>query len=224
MAGRRWEGWGDEAFACHREVEVLQLHDEDEHGGLRALSVEVVDGEAADVVLTDLAIGGTGLVGAVLTGLQVSDALVAAADLAGVRWPTALLQRVELRGARLTGADLTDIRLHQVRARECRFDSTVLSGAQLRDVVFEDCTFSDAFLGGSRLERVRFVRCDLSAADLDGARLDDVDLRSSRIDGVRRLADLRGAVVDPAQVRDVAERLAHQVGLVVEPELDPPEG
>ena len=222
MAGRRWDGCDDDAFAAHPEVEVLTLGDDDAPTGVRALSVEVEGGEADGVALAEMVVAGAGLVGSVLTDAQLSDVLVAGADLAGVRWPAVLLRRVELRGARLTGADLAGARLQQVRARECRFDSTVWADAHLRDVTFEDCSFADAFLGGARLERVRFVRCDLTGADLDRAQLDDVDVRSSQVEGVRRLGDLRGAVVDPTQARDMAERLAQQIGLVVAPELDPP--
>jgi hypothetical protein len=67
------------------------------------------------------------------------------------------------------------------------------------------------------LERVEFVDCVLKEADLTSAVLKDVDLRGAVELGIARGVDrLRGAVISPAQLMDLALVLAGEMGIRVE--------
>lgn len=76
-----------------------------------------------------------------------------------------------------TGMDLTGDRFERCVLTEVDFDE-----ATLKDVVVDDCSLAGA----------RFVRADLRAADLRGARDYVIDVRESRVKGLK--VDLTGAL------------------------------
>ena len=98
----------------------------------------------------------------------------------------------------------------------CLLDVVNLRGAVLDEVVFEDCRLREVDLGGAQLTGVSFAGCRIERLDLTGATLTEVDLRGAvALDIARGLDRLGGAVLDVAQVLELAPALAAQLGVDV---------
>jgi hypothetical protein len=67
---------------------------------------------------------------------------------------------------------------------------------------------------------VTFAGSDCSGADITKVHCHDVDLRETRLDGLRGFGSLRGAIINRAQIVPIALDLALAVGLVVREEPD----
>jgi uncharacterized protein YjbI with pentapeptide repeats len=70
-------------------------------------------------------------------------------------------------------------------------------------------------LDQARRERVSFEGCTLEEPHLMGATYKDVDFSGATLRSPRGVAGLKGAVVGRAQLVDLAEHLAAELGLVV---------
>ena len=103
---------------------------------------------------------------------------------------------------------------------DCRLDDANFRMAQLVDVQFERCGLTTADFTAGRLERVTFAGSDCSGADFTQVHCDEVDLRETRLDGLRGIGSLRGAIIDRVQLVPIALDLALAVGLVVREEPD----
>jgi uncharacterized protein YjbI with pentapeptide repeats len=156
----------------------------------------------------------------------------------GQAFARARLTDVELVRCDLSGCDFSESTWRRVRLIDCRTSAVDLSQTDLRDVTFRDCKLDDANLRLARLKRVRFDGSALAAAEFTGGTLDDVgfdradltrvdftharcaavDLRGARLDGLRGIAALAGAVIGTDQLFGLAAGLAHAVGLRVEDE------
>jgi uncharacterized protein YjbI with pentapeptide repeats len=103
---------------------------------------------------------------------------------------------------------------------DCRLDDANFRMAQLSDVQFERCGLTTVDFTAGRLERVTFAGSDCSGADFTKVHCDEVDLRDTRLDGLRGIGSLRGAIVNRAQIVPIALDLALAVGLVVREDPD----
>ncbi len=153
------------------------------------------------------------LTGARFESPRLTDVLIEDSDLSNARWHKAVLQRVSITGARLVGFSLPG---------ESLVENVVFAGcnchlADFRFVVFkgarfENCVLTEADFQGANLSGVKFVSCDLRFARFSQARMIGADLRGSQIEGlVAGAAELRGAIVDPAQTISIAEGLGMTV-------------
>lgn len=133
------------------------------------------------------------LPGARLPALRLRDAVVAGADLANAELRGATLHRVELRDCRLTGLSLLEASLRDVTFAACQADFAVFAAARLERVAFAGCRLGEAAFDEARLHDVRFEGCDLRRATFAGASLSRVELVGCELEGLRSLADLRGA-------------------------------
>ena len=92
-------------------------------------------------------------------------------------------------------------------------------GGGTRSIKASNCARAD--FGGTRLDRVHLTECDLTAADFSNARCTELDLRGARLEGVKGIGSLRGAIIGPEQLYGLAPGLAAAVGIAVrEPEDD----
>jgi uncharacterized protein YjbI with pentapeptide repeats len=123
------------------------------------------------------------------------DTLVAGGRIGAVLAPGATLTRVGLRGVKL--------------------DFVNLRGAELRDVVFEDCVVGELDLTGAAATDVAFPGSRLDDLNVGGATLERVDVSDAELRSLRGLESLRGAVVNPDQLHDLAPLLAEHLGLTV---------
>lgn len=148
-------------------------------------------------------------------------------------------REVWLHGVRFTGTDLADAvwldaeviegawsgveasgaELRRVEFRNCKLDSVNFRGANLTKVRFVDCLLRHVDFGGATLSEVDFPGSEISALVVRDARLAKVDFRGAQALRVDRGVDaLRGAIVTPGQLLDLAPAFAASVGLLVQPE------
>ncbi|MFN8629721.1 MAG: pentapeptide repeat-containing protein [Chloroflexota bacterium] len=102
-----------------------------------------------------------------------------------------------------------------VRVRGGRLDLLDLSGGKLRDVAFEGCAIGELDLGTVEARDLVFSDCQIDVLDVTGARLAGTDLTGAAIGAVKGVAGLKGAIVTPAQLLDLAPHLAAHLGIKV---------
>ncbi|WP_111766667.1 pentapeptide repeat-containing protein [Nakamurella deserti] len=138
------------------------------------------------------------------------------------RWIGTDLTQVDLRdvtvvGCALTATGMSGATWRRVHLVECRIESVNLKFATLTDVLFDRCELTDVDFGGLKATRVRFPGSTVSRLRLNDTTLTDVDFRGARsLDVTGDVTSLRGAVVDAAQLADLAPALAVGLGLRVE--------
>ena len=107
-------------------------------------------------------------------------------------------------------------RLTGLRAVESEWQDLLISEgdasfSQFRFGIFKTsefiaCNFSETDFHGCDLRGTLLKGCELKNVDMTGAKLDEADFRGSRVEGLAAMAaDLKGAIVDPAQAMIFAE-------------------
>lgn len=145
-----------------------------------------------------------------LSGSEVRNAQVALADLAESQWT-----HVEVTGSVFAGADLSAAQLRWVTFRSCKLDAVNLRYAQLAHVRFEQCLLRDVDLAAARLTSVSFPGSQIRGLRLGAATLSQVDFRDAELDIRQGYGALRGAIIDGAQLIELAPGLAAELGLEV---------
>ena len=163
-----------------------------------------------DVVLRDVDLGGSRLVGA-----DLLDVVVERGSLSNAVAREATLRRVAATGTRATGLDLTESVLRDVGFEDCRLDLALFRFARLESVAFVDCRLDEADFYGATLVSVCFERCTLSRASFDAATFERCELRDCRLDGLEGVERLRGARMPWPDVVQIAGLLAVATGIEV---------
>jgi uncharacterized protein YjbI with pentapeptide repeats len=157
------------------------------------------------------------LAGARLRSLSLVDVALEEVDASNADLAGGRLKRVALERCRLTGLGAAELAVEDLLVRGCKLDLSVWRFARLRNCRFEDCVLDEADLAGATLQDVRFDGCSLRRADFDQARLTRVDFRGSRLEDPRGgVTALRGAIIDPGQLIDLAPALAAGLGITVD--------
>ncbi|HVT64908.1 MAG TPA: pentapeptide repeat-containing protein [Mycobacteriales bacterium] len=171
-------------------------------------------------------------------GLVLDDGDASSQWLSGVRVLELDLDRPQLVDLRLDECDLSAITangfgMRRVAMRGTRLRGVALSKGQYDDGLLEDCTTDEFSMRFSGLRNVVFRNCDLTGADFYQAGFDHVTfegcrLRTARfhavsikclrisncdLSGVVGALDLKGAVVDIADLPSLAPSLAGEVGI-----------
>ncbi len=147
-----------------------------------------------------------------LRGLRLKDVRLVECDFANTEAIGLKAVRTEFINCRLTG----------LRAVESECQDFLISGGdagftQFRLGTFNKsefigCTFGEADFRGCDLRGAVLQACELKDADMTGAKLEGADFRGSRVEGLMVLAaDLKGAIVDPAQAMIFAELLGLKI-------------
>ena len=188
------------------------------------------DGDYEQLEQTGLNLAEVSAPGARFLDCRLTSSVIAGGDLEGTTWRGGVLSGVRLVGTHLgrsvwQGVELDNCALSGVELFGARWRKIVVSGGlmqgvnfrqtRLEDVVFEDCVLRDVDFGGATLQRVRFPGCRIEQADLTGLKASQVDLRGAQVSIARGLDRLRGVVIDPGQLMDLAPALAGQLGLEV---------
>jgi uncharacterized protein YjbI with pentapeptide repeats len=151
-----------------------------------------------------------------LRGIELVDVIAERLDAANGDWGGAQLRRSLLSEARLTGLSLAEARIEHVRFRLCKLDYANFRHSEIEHVSFEDCVLSGADFQGAKIKDTVFSGCQLLEADFSKAELSQVDLRGSGIALAGSVVGLRGAIIDPLQLMELARALAHELGITVE--------
>jgi uncharacterized protein YjbI with pentapeptide repeats len=174
--------------------------------------VEVGDAESYE----EVRLKGVSFEGTKLRGLQLVDVWADRVSAANGDWGGGLLRRVVFEEARLTGLSLGEARIEEVHFKSCKLDYANFRHSTIEFASFEDCVLANADFQGARIYATRFSGCQLAAADLTKAELAHVDFRGSELALGGSVLGLRGAIVDPLQLMDLAPAIAHELGIVVE--------
>jgi uncharacterized protein YjbI with pentapeptide repeats len=143
----------------------------------------------------------------------VTDLQATTIDLGESTWRDSLVT-----GGRIGAAAASSAKLTRVRLRGVKLDFLNLRGATLQDVVFEDCLLGEVDATDATLTDVDFSGGRLDTFGVRGATLARVDLSGATLQTLNGLDNLRGAIVSPAQVLDLAPLLADHLGLEVRPD------
>jgi len=173
--------------------------------------VDADSGEIEEARLT-----GVDFEGVKLRGLRMVDVEAERVAAANGDWGGASLRRAVFRDARLTGLNLGEARLQDVRFERCKLDYANFRHALIEHTSFEDCVLSGADFQGSEIYATAFSGCRLDAADFSKAELAHVDLRGSELALAGSVLGLRGATVDSLQLMELSPLIAHELGIVVE--------
>lgn len=131
------------------------------------------------------------------------------------------LHRCTFTRCRMTGFQVPEGTLTDVRFTDCRIDLAGLRFASLERVVFEGCVLRELDLTEARLQDVRFDGCDLRLAEFGGARASRLELRGCEVEGLGGVDGLRGALVTWADAVGLLGPLVEHAGLVVLDDAEP---
>jgi uncharacterized protein YjbI with pentapeptide repeats len=174
-------------------------------------SLNAGSGRFERVFLKDLDIGESKL-----RAVEFFDVIGEGLDAANGDWGGARLKRCVFSDARLTGVSLAEAQIGEVSFKGCKLDYANFRHSAIKHVSFEDCVLVGADFQGASLDSTRFSGCRLVEADFSKARLTRVDLRGSELALAGSVLGLRGAIVDPLQLMDLARMLAQELGIAVE--------
>jgi len=175
------------------------------------------DPDARGARFLECAFDSTDVDGGRLRGSRFNDVWLGEARWVGTDLSESSWLDCEFNGGLLAGAAMYGARMQRVVFHRCKLDAVNLRQAGLREVVFADCVLREVDLREARLERVSFPGSTLEAVRLAGIRAERLDLRGVRGLGIADgLESLRGAVVSPAQLIDLAPALAEALGITVE--------
>jgi uncharacterized protein YjbI with pentapeptide repeats len=121
-------------------------------------------------------------------------------------WRDSLLADARIGALLASGSTWNLVRLRGVKA-----NLVDLRGARLVDMVLEDCAIGELDLGDAEARSVRIERSTID----DLSRLHDVDISGARLEVVRGIAGLRGAIIEPGQLLDLAPLLAAHLGIAI---------
>jgi uncharacterized protein YjbI with pentapeptide repeats len=214
------------------EVNLPELRPYEPAEGGSPLGGLLPDGDYDGVGFTDVDLGGTDGAGSTFLDcgiyrcsldeaawerVRLLDSVLDGVSGVGTDLAGAELRDVELLDARLGGTQAHGSRLSRVLVRGGKIDFLNLRQAELLDVTFENCVLVEPDFGGATLERVAFPGCVLRGADFTQATLTDVDLReAAELDIAAGVGRLAGAVINSAQLMDLATAFAAEIGVRVE--------
>jgi uncharacterized protein YjbI with pentapeptide repeats len=151
-----------------------------------------------------------------LRGVELVDVVGERIDAANGDWGGAQLRRTLFSDARLIGLNLAEARIKEVGFKGCKLDYANFRHSEIEQVSFEDCVLNGADFQGASIKATRFSGCQLVEADFSKADLSLVDLRGSELALAGSVLGLRGAIIDPLQLMELARTLAQELGITVE--------
>ncbi|GAA2412957.1 pentapeptide repeat-containing protein [Actinomadura vinacea] len=186
-------------------------HDTVRFGAVGVPDVDAPGSRFLDCAFTGTALEGGGLRRARFINVWAHELRLVGTDLAGTEW-----QDTALLGSVAAAAAFSGARLSRVTFRGCKLDGINFRDAELTDVTFEDCLLREVDFGGAALTRTGFPGSRLARTTLVGARLEQADLRGAELGITIEPGSLRGAIVSPEQLQDLAPLLAETLGITVE--------
>ena len=174
-------------------------------------NLDAGSGRLARAQLVDVGLGESKL-----RGVGLVDVIAERLDAANGDWGGAQLRRTLLSNARLTGLGLAEARIEHVRFKLCKLDYANFRHSEIEHVSFEDCVLTGADFQGAKIKDTVFSGCQLLEADFSKAELSRVDMRGSGLALAGSVLGLRGAIIDPLQLMELARTLAHELGITVE--------
>lgn len=171
-----------------------------------------------DEVLTGTLGEGETLAGVELVGCTLRDTSLAGATLSGVHLEGCALERVDLSRVRLPESVVDGCSFTGCKALATSWSMQRAPVLAPEPSTWLDCQLSMGGFGGLDLTGARFERCVLTDADFDGATLREVVFDACSLAGARLIrADLRDADLRTARDYVVDIRESRVEGLRVDP-------
>jgi uncharacterized protein YjbI with pentapeptide repeats len=185
----------------------------------RLVGVLVAGGVGAGMEVSGLSLlrsemRGVRLPGATLDGLLAEDVVWRDCDLAGVTLGQAVLRGSRFERCRMSGLVAAELVASRVTLVDCQADDAWLRMARLEQCELADCNLIGSDWYDARVSDSRILRCRLDGSELSAARFKRVALHGTSLAGVRG-ADLRGTVIAPDQMLDVASAIFPTLGIAV---------
>lgn len=150
-----------------------------------------------------------------LSAVTIAETWIRGLNAPHLSAPRSSWRDVLLTGSRIGAADLYDGVLDSVHIQGSKLDLVNLRGAKLSDVVFENCTIGELDLAGCSTKRVQFIGCQVETFAATQASFAHVDLTGAELSRIIGIDSLRGAVISPMQLSELAPSLAEHLGLTV---------
>lgn len=188
-------------------------HDTTHFDGVQFADVEAPGSRFLECAFTGVTFDGGSLRRARLLDVWADGLRLIGTDLGESEWQEGVVCAAVAAGVSLAGAVLS-----RVVFRRCKIDAVNFRDAALTGVVFEDCLLREVDFGGASLTATSFRGSRLSQVSLARARFDRADLRGAELGISIEPTSLRGIIVSPAQLTDLAPLLAEALGITVEEE------
>ncbi|HEU5031983.1 MAG TPA: pentapeptide repeat-containing protein [Spirillospora sp.] len=156
------------------------------------------------------------LAGVRLQRAGFADVVFEGCDLANLRMFNSRMFNAEVRNCRMTGLQVTEGGLRDVRFDGCRADMAGFRFARLRTVAFVDCNLSEASFQSAELHDVRFEGCRLSGTQFSGATMSGTRFRDCELSGVAGIRSFDGAIVAAQDAMSLLDALAADAGITIE--------
>jgi uncharacterized protein YjbI with pentapeptide repeats len=196
-------------------LDTIELEDETDLDGVNLRAVTFGHDEPTDVTIKASRLAGVSLTGASLTRLSLVDVVLEDCELSGLTLTRARFERVELRNCRGQGLVAPGLVTRGLRAVDCRLDQAYLVDATLERATLESCDLRAADLSGARLIGAHIERCNLEGATVSRVKAAGLALHGSRVDDLRGADSLKGAIIGPDQIVDLALPLFAAIGITV---------
>ncbi|MER6812995.1 pentapeptide repeat-containing protein [Spirillospora sp. NPDC000708] len=201
-------------------IDELELRDDGTYLSLAYGEADLTTGGAEDVEDVEFErcrFARSGLAGLRLQRAGFADVVFEGCDLANLRMFNTRMFNTEVRNCRMTGLQLTEGGLRDVRFDGCRADMAGFRFARLRTVVFADCNLSEASFQSAELHDVRFEGCKLSGTQFSGATMSGTRFRDCELSGVAGIRSFDGAIVAAQDAMSLLDVLAADAGITIEP-------
>lgn len=147
--------------------------------------------------------------------LQLQDCRVEHCDMTACIFEDSAWHAVEVVGTRCSGIQLQKSLIKNTLFKDSKLDFANLRFARLENVIFESCVIGQMDLYSAQLKNVLFVGCVIEAVEFSEAKLQRVDLSGATIVSLRGVTGLKGAIISPEQLIQIAPYLAQELGLVI---------
>jgi len=136
-------------------------------------------------------------------------------DLSASKFPKLSIDRAECISARMSGVQIYESTLKDVRFVDCKLDLSNFRYSKFERVEFRDCVLIEADFTNTEFVDAVFTNCELAQADFSNAKVKKLDLSLSNILDINGISGLKNATISQTQLIGLAPRLANELGLVV---------
>lgn len=157
-------------------------------------------GSAADCEIVGSRLRGVRLTGATFDRVRLVDVALDDCELSGVDFQEATFVRVRFFRCRMSGVVATALKAEDVVFGECQLTGSNFRSSSFQRCEFADCDLSEADFYAAKLTHGVLRRCRLTSTEFSKAACNGLDLRGSRVEGIKGCDALRGAVIGSDQM------------------------
>lgn len=151
---------------------------------------------------------------ATMTRVGIRSAEFTGCELGSLRWAGGKVSRAQFGACRLLGARFEGVTLEHVIFTGCKLDYASFAGIRAAGpVLFAGCSLREAQFTGCNLAGCLFDGCDLFQVSFGPGSYRGCDLRGNDLSALTGAHHLRRAVIDRAQLLQLAEALAAEAEL-----------